>query len=336
MYINQVFELSMVLDSIKFRKVFDNACGRSACMERNEDEYIDHSMEPKGITVIYRDSQYKKKIRVLANVGAVAESGMNDPEKFIRKLDKRIGEYFGTKYKIDDFTLSGLTLTVDIKVDDSEMVSAYLRVLRRIGRVKGFTPVSYDCFEDDTSFCLEGNSNGIEFLLYDLKSMLVNQLKQTNIKRKELRSVAERSEGALRAEVRLTKPKAIKAYARNSDVSGQIKELIKKCEEIFMDTFTWIIPFGEFYKKDKAIELIHRKVADSVMRRKMLRLLALIPEKRSLYLAQKTMNCRNIEKVMDAFAKINVSPVTISKRHDIKYLNGLYAYLIDYKSVGNP
>ena len=328
MYTNQTFELSMVLDSIKFRKVFDKACDRSDQVERNEDEYIDHSLDAKGITVIYRDSQYEKKVRVLVKVGAVT-SGMNDPEKFIRKLDKRIGEYFGNKYKMDDFTLSGMTLAVDIKVGGSEMVSAYLRVLRRIGRVKGFTPVSYDCFEDDTSFCLEGNSNGIDFLLYDLKSMLVNQLKQTNIKRKELRSVAERSEGALRAEVRLAKPKAIRAYARDSDVSGQIKELIRKCEEIFMDIFMWIVPFGDFYKKDKAIEIVCREVQDSVMRRKMLRLLTLIPEKKSLYLAQKAMNCRNIEKIMDAFAKINVSPVTISKRHDTKYLRCLYEFIID-------
>ena len=36
---------------------------------------------------------------------------------------------------------------------------------------------------------------------------------------------------------------------------------------------------------------------------------------------------RNMEKVVEAFAKINVSPVTISKRHDIKYLKNLYAYI---------
>ena len=61
----------------------------------------------------------------------------------------------------------------------------------------------------------------------------------------------------------------------------------------------------------------------------MLHLLALIPEKKSLYLAQKSMNCRNIEKVMEAFAKINVSLVTISKRQDVKHLNSIYTYLLD-------
>ncbi len=65
------------------------------------------------------------------------------------------------------------------------------------------------------------------------------------------------------------------------------------------------------------------------MRRRMLRLLVLIPEKKSVHLARKAMNCRNVEKIMDSFAKINLSPVLISKRQDVKYLENLYAYLLD-------
>ena len=91
--------------------------------------------------------------------------------------------------------------------------------------------------------------------------------------------------------------------------------------------FTHIIPYGDYYKKNKAVEIVREKVGDSVLRRRMLRLLELIPEKKSLYLAQKAMNCRNVETVMEGFAKINLSPVTISKRHDIKFVNSLYSYL---------
>lgn len=90
-----------------------------------------------------------------------------------------------------------------------------------------------------------------------------------------------------------------------------------------------IIPFGDFYKKDKAAEVIRKEVADSIMRRRMLRLLALIPTKKSLHLAQKAMNCRNVEKIMGSFTKINLSPVTISKRHNTKYLENFYTYLLD-------
>ena len=61
MFLNRVFELSMVLDSDKFEEIFSQAyCGGDYS---DEDEYTDHSMASKGITVKYRASQYKKKVK---------------------------------------------------------------------------------------------------------------------------------------------------------------------------------------------------------------------------------------------------------------------------------
>ena len=137
----------------------------------------------------------------------------------------------------------------------------------------------------------------------------------------------ESSEGVLRVEIRLSKPKAIRDYTDAVEVGGQIVELSEKCQDIFLDIFTRIIPYGDFYKKNRAVELIRREVEDSVLRRKMLRLVALIPEKKSLYLAQKAMKCRDIKKVMETFARVNVAPVTVSKRQEVKYLNNMYEYM---------
>ena len=107
--------------------------------------------------------------------------------------------------------------------------------------------------------------------------------------------------------------------------------MMKNSKEIFVEIFARIVPFGDFYKMDAAVEIIRSEVKDRVMRRKMLRLLALIPEKKSLHLAQKAMNCRDVEKVMDAFAKLCLSPVTISKRHEVKQLECLYEYILGTK-----
>jgi len=87
------------------------------------------------------------------------------------------------------------------------------------------------------------------------------------------------------------------------------------------------VPFGNFYKKAKAEEIIRSKVKDDTIRRRMLKLVGLISEKKSLLLAQKALNYRRIDKVMKAFFDIEVSPVTISKRHDINKLDNLYNYL---------
>lgn len=59
----------------------------------------------------------------------------------------------------------------------------------------------------------------------------------------------------------------------------------------------------------------------------MLYLIDLIPEKRSLWLAQKALQYRKIDEVMDAFAKIGLSPVTISKREQGQCFRSLYHFL---------
>ena len=324
MVINQTLELSMILDTDLFQEVFTT---KANYLKELDNEYLDSTLAAKGITVTYRDSRYKKKVRALVNAGMVVDDP-SDTNKLLRKLDKRISEYFDHKYRLDDFTLSGATLTVDIAVGSRENVSDYLKVIKRVGKVKGFSPVNYDCFDDKASFCLSGNSNDTDFLLYDLEAAVTGQLLNAGADRKQLQSTSEQTNGILRAEVRLTKPKAIREYTDATDVLGQIVEMTENSINAFMDTFARAVPFGDFYKMDAAAEIVRSEVKDSIMRRRMLRLLTLIPEKKSLHLAQKAMNCRDVEKVMEAFTKIHLSPVTIAKRHEIKYLENIYSHFL--------
>jgi len=249
-----------------------------------------------------------------------------DPDKLIRKLEKRVNNYFNNKYQLDDFELSGMELTTDIDVGSSEKVYAYLKVLRRAGKVKGFTPLKDDLLDCGTSLCFDGNSNDIRFMLYDLEALLSEQANEDyfNIGQK---FIPEDCEGLLRAEVVLMKPKAIRGYTNKTSISKQIADLHDNRQQIFLDTFLRIVPFGKFYKKNKAEEVIRTKVKDATIRRKMLQLVELIPEKKSLLLAQKALNYRRIDKVMKAFFDIELAPITISKRHDIKKLDNIYNYL---------
>ena len=327
MKLNQIFELSMVLNADHFQRIFDMAYSKTRCLKEDGDEYIDASLSSKGITVLYRDSQYKRRVRLSVNTCLLLED-VSDTDKLLRKLDKRIVEYFNYNYHLDDFILSGMSLITDIDVGSRENVLAYLKVLHRVGKVKGFSPSSYDGIDENSSFCLSGNSNAIDFLLYDLRKAIVDQLWNNDVGQKKMKSVSSHTQGILRAEVKLTKPKAIRAYTNAEDTTGQVVELSKKCEDVFLDTFTRIVPFGDFYKKDKATEIVWHEVKNSIIRWRMLRLLTLIPEKKSLLLAQKAVNCRDVEKVMDSFVKINLSPITISKRHDVKHLENIYSYFL--------
>ena len=324
MVINQLLELSMILDADHFPRLFN---AKASYLKELDDEYLDTSLAAKGITIVYRDSRYKKRVRILVNAGMVVDHPSNT-DKLLRKLGKRISEYFDHKYKLDDFTLSGVTLTLDIAIGSRERVFDYLKVLQRVGKVKGFSPVSYNCFDSKASFCLSGNSNAIDFLLYDLEQSLTDQLQDSGMGHKKIKSVSSHTQGILRAEVKLTKPKAVRVYTNAEDTAGQIVELMKDRQQIFLDTFARIVPFGAFYTMTAAVEIVRSEVKDSTMRRKMLRLLTLIPEKRSLHLAQKAANCRDIDKVMEAFARIDLSPVTIAKRHEVKHLENLYSFFL--------
>ena len=324
---NAIFELSLTLNNEGFSELLDRMGACSLPYSDEDKSYSDQSLADKGIVVRYRDSKYKKKVFFTVNTGALLDGREPGADKLVNKTRKYVRKYFGSEFDVDDFVLSDASFTSDIKVGNHNSVFNYLKVLHRIGKVKGFSPVSFDFLESTDCFCLSGNSNGIDFLLYDLEGLVTSQLESTDIGHNEFHNVKAQTDGIIRAEVRLTKPKMVRSYSDASCVPDQLMELWENRQQIFLDTFTRVIPLGNFYKKDKAIEIIQREVEDSVMRRKMLRLVELIPEKKSLWLAQKVMQCRDIDKLMRTFAKIELSPVTLSKRHDVKHLKSLYSYL---------
>jgi hypothetical protein len=320
MYIQTEFEFSLVLSTERFNRLMEMSAGR--IKQIGENMGVDQSLISKGIVVTYHD-RHKKKVQLNVKPNIT----LDDDKPETDKLNKRIGGYFGADYTLDEFKLTYASFTTDIDVGSQEKVVAYLKVLQRVGKVKGVLPPSGNSLDDDLSFCLVGNNNRIEFCIYDLEGLLQEQLSRSESGRKELKTLIERATGLLRAEVRLTKPKALRAYTKETSASEQIADLTGRAEEIFLDTFKRVVPFGDFYKIKAVTELIRKKVTDTRLKRKMLRLVELIPKKKSLWLAKKAMNDRNIDEVIEKFAELEVSPVTISKRHDVKHLKSLHSYL---------
>ena len=318
MHINPVFELTRIVDGEEFQRLFTRV--QETLDPGNGDEYVDRSLSHKGLTVVYRKSQYKKKVRLVINTSVMMGEGELDPWDALQKLNRRIRKYFGGELSLEAFTAVGVTMTADLPIGDPTRISAYLRVLRRLGKVKHFSPVSYACFSARNSFCLEGNSNDTIFMVYDLRSVLEKQLG------KEAVPFLNRARDVLRVEIRLTSARAVRTTCGKDEVEEQLLFLYEHSREIFMGVFRKIIPYGDNYKKGTAVEIIRREVRDPRLRRRMLRLLDLIPEKKSLFQAQKAMQCRKMDEVMDAFAKIGLSPVTISKRDTVQCNKNLYLY----------
>ena len=133
----------------------------------------------------------------------------------------------------------------------------------------------------------------------------------------------------LRAEVQLRKSKAIYNQTEVSNPEKQMVEVATQAENVFLGVFSAIIPYGAFLKQQDAIRLIQTKVPDARLREKMWRLVSLIPEKKSLLGAQKAAGYRNTRDLMEAFADIDLSPITIAKRHPCPQLPNIYALLVE-------
>ena len=323
MYLNQILKLNMVLDADQFQRIFSH----HGPVKMGGKEYIDQSLAHKGITVLYRNSQYKKKVSLIVSPDLVLKGKGPDPHKFVHKLEKQIAEYFGGRYSLDDFLFTELTLTTDLHIGSRDTVTAYIRVLQRVGKVKRYSPVRFKGLDEDSSFCMEGNSNFVTFLIYDLRTTLKDHFGDNALSHRGRKQILEDTSGVLRAEVRLTASKAIHSYSSKGNTSGQIVDLLGRDEEIFMSIFAQIIPYGDFYKKDTAVEIICQEIKDLRLQQRMLRLIELIPEKKSVLLALKALNYRESDKIRGAFAKIGLPPATISKRHDVKCLKSLYSFL---------
>lgn len=321
MCINQIIELTKTLDSERFEEVFSGVQQQCKPYFEREDTYIDQSLSDSGIVVQYRDSTYKKKIIITINAGMLMGDSKPCADKLLLKISRVFNNYFDSEFIIDDFNLSKVCFVKDLHVGDRDDVAAYLKVMKRVGKVKGFSPVDFEFLDNTDSFCLSGNSNGIDFLMYDLEQVTVDQSNEANEK------ILKYAKGILRTEVQLTTLTAVRKCTKGPNTFQQIAALYKNREGAFLETFARIVPFGDFYKKGKAIDIIQREVGDPVMCRKMLRLVELIPEKKSLWLAQKAASFRDMDKVMRAFAKIALSPVTIGKRHEVKHLRSLYSFL---------
>lgn len=318
------FELVLLLDTKEFNKTLSLAYKQAKGGHRiYQDDYFhkDYAFTSIGIKIQYHFDKYKKKIKFIVNPSKVL--GGNDlnlwiPDKtnimeLIDILESCIDDYFDGNYELDNFELNRVDFTININVGMRENVTAYIQVLHKIGKVKGFSPKYSerdDGIDKRLSFDLEGNSNGMEFTAYD----------------KEGESRHKDAKGILRVEVRLTKKKAIRKYTDKTTTSKQIKHLAKQSESIFMETFLKVVPRGDYYKKKDAIKIVKDSISKKKLREKMIQLLDLIPKKKSLLLAQKELDYRNIDRIMDMFTELNLSPVTIPKRVNVTYLMGLYSF----------
>ena len=271
----------------------------------------------RGLKVIGSDDRYDGTIRLIVNPSKLL--GGDDLTlwkptdknigKLVGKLEKHINENFDAG--LNDFEITRCDFTANINVGSQKRVAAYIKVLHAIGKVTGFRPKFSERdygngIDREGSFDLV-HADGVEFTVYN-KWEQSRRVEATDI---------------LRVEVRLRKRKAIRKYTRQSGTAAQIAELAGQSEKIFMETFSRVVPPGEYCTLKEAVQRIEPSVTKARQREKMLRLVGLT-RKDTLYAALKELDDKNADRILAKFAEINISPVTLRKRYGVNRLNCLY------------
>jgi len=327
------FELSCVVDKDKLDRILEKVSENNYQLYEADFGFVDESYISKGIGVEYHYDSRKKKIKMIVNPSALLKNGDSlwkptdkNATKLCDKLDQFMGMYCDD-CSLNDFRMTSVSLAADIEVGNPARVSDYIKVLHNMGKIKGFSPIKYSKrgggINKDSAFVLVGNSVDIEFMAYSKDAMSGDD--DTTSKKLRMKHYND----VLRVEVRLTSHDAICKCTDETKTSKQLKGLSAISEDMFMAVFERIVPRGNYYKKNHAQKLIKDGIPDRRLREKMLRLLELIPAKKSLLLAQKALNIRDIHDIMKKFSDINVSPITLSKRQNINNLDSLYSFIDD-------
>lgn len=300
---------------------------------------VDEALGSKGITIEYHNYEYRKMIKVIANPSKVLggsdlklwKPNTRNTEDFLDLLNEYLEDYFDSEYELNDFLLTRIDFTSNFKVGKT-LVPEYISTMHKLGKVTKFKPKfdkTYYAFHpevEETSFDLVGKTNHIEFTVYD---------KESDYKNHEKTELAKKAKGILRSEIRLSKRTAVKkalseytSYT-NLTTEEEFTLLALNSHKIFLKWFTFIVPYGNFYTLKRAENIISDSNFSNPKKKNMLRLLRLISEKKSLYLAVKELNIRNIGEIIKCFEKLELSPITISKHKKISSLPNLYDYIND-------
>ena len=92
-----LFELSLNVGTEDFNKWFREK-DFNGLAEIANDEYADYSYTKHSILFVFRDSTYKKKIKVIASFDDYDDDGNADYDKFIHRLKKRFGSILTMRF----------------------------------------------------------------------------------------------------------------------------------------------------------------------------------------------------------------------------------------------
>ncbi|MCX0367873.1 hypothetical protein [Clostridium perfringens] len=317
-----------ILSSKHFDEIYKSITfiGNSKLRKVKEGCYVTNSLREWGFTQIQLiskkvDKKYKYNImqmKIILNPKRLIDSKSNsimlniDKERVIEVFNRRIKIIHNTLPLLEHWTTNRVDYALDIFTGD---VEKYILLFQRGDKPKAFNELY--CNKSKTrkqrkgSFYLFSESVNINFYNKEDESMKKN-------------GDVERIRGILRLEVQCKKVRTNYIKKKNKFESKQLKyyfiehESQKQIKEYYRKT----VGVGDYYKLEKAIELVNKSNYSNSIKSKLIKTLKLVSKHRSIWKARNNRSCseKSFNKYLRLLRKMNINPVTIPIRWETEKL----------------
>lgn len=294
-------------------------------------ETIICKFESQGIRTVIMDNPFRPYIAFQISLNTLLNGEYVDLITYqeaslaIQYSEIMITEWLGEKYIFNELYLCRVDLCVNVDVGSPENVTQYIRQLyktnmRRSFKIRGLKNPDIN---KNAGFTATNEDEGLELAAYNKKHQL----------EAELGIPAQEHENILRIEFRLKKESTIDKFTNNSYSNDEkIIDLIQRSKNIMLAALPMLLPDGDYYKLNNAIDIVHDRIKSYRLRDCMELILRLTADKHGLKSARKAMRKAGvagnlISDAIAAFNDIGVNPVTLKKNAKVKFLPSLYKYL---------
>lgn len=308
--------------------------GRFSIFQLEDNVWHAEIFKGKGIRVVLKTTLiggYLKFIISLNDLlGTDDKLSLIDPQHIqeaLNSADTMLTGEFGEDFAINNLELSRVDYCINVNVESSENVRAYIKQLYRCDMKKGYKVIGLECpdFDSTKGYTARNDIAGTEISFYD---------KQKQLEQRQYED-SERASGILRIELRLTKSKAVKEHTEGCiNNHERIVYCIGNSRREILEVIRQLIPDGDYYTMKEARAMVRKSVKNQKLRERMLEMLKLTKKLGSIRLAKKEIRDKDpkikheyFNMMMEEFENIGVNPVVLDKKMGVSTLPSLFRYL---------
>lgn len=330
------FEISRELSGSEYYLFKDHFYKMGYKIRNNNGNLYIFDFTSEGIRIRLLNNEYFNKLCIIVNLKEVIDNGnlcdiihRDEAETAFDKLTERLCEIIGPGFKYSYYELSRIDFCTNLQLEDADMVKCYLKIFnRKIGKRTHYTILGINAKRGDTQrgFCAVHNELNTELAIYDKNAQLEYIKRETE---------AEKVQGVLRIEYRLTNINAVDLYTDGiSTIRDKVLFCIENSRDILYDALSSYEPAGTYLTLEEAIKRIDFIKTKKPCKFRAMQFLYYVSKRHSIKLGKKQLQKEDSKiksyayhSILDLLEELNINAVTLGRRDKYSELPNLYYFL---------